>query len=1279
MSAGQGIGAIGGAVIGFFMGGPAGAAKGAYWGYMAGSIVDPPPGPHTEGPRLNDKIIQTSEEGAPLPIVFGSNRIAGNVIWSSGLEEIATTQEQGGGSGGGGATSTTYSYKTDAAISLCVGEIVGVRRIWADAKLIYDVGETVDVNTLLASNSTAAGIRIYTGSETQSADPLIQAIEGAANTPAFRGIAYVVFEDLQLADFGNRLPNFSFEVVQTGNVTQQYLIDSTTESNPFYSSAVQATMHHYDGDCIYFIKSVVDTRIFPGDTAGLLSKIQILPDSFGSVTPVSSIYSISWGSASGTSDSLVCGLNAFRPGTLNPYYIKSSGDHHLYYSISNGNYYGVHVTGGMLKCSIAPEMPLLFTYTPPFTLLTDTDSHSWGCGTSNDYVYFGVTKADGNACILKYLKSGAYVGEYTNNAMSSYAVISDEEIFIVIGSNLYVTADFGITLVLYAVITGYTSPGRGNYVWTLIKTQYNSVVICTGQNVTGAQIKFGMFSDRLQRITLGTQTLKDVAETLADQSGLAAAEYDMSALSADIVRGYVVSKPMTTRAALEPLQTAYHFDLSEVDGKIKAVKRGGSVVATIPADDLGAAESPNGMQLKLTRHNETELPSEIQISYSDIDNDHQAGTQYARSLTAQVTHIQQISLPLVMTSTEAARLAEVILNSARYTGRHTLEFSLGYAYSRLAPSDVVSVAGYGVQWSARIGQVDLGMPGLVQCVASPEIAALYASILAGSDPAGIGQTLGLSGVTTLNLLDCALLRDEDNSLGWYVALTGSVDTWPGGVVYKSNDGGATWTYAASATRTQGARLGSATAALPNADCRVWDKTNTINVRLQADAALYSITEANLIAGANSALLGAPGRWELIQFLNATLETDGTYTLRNLLRGRKGTEHAAGSHAVGDTFILLETASLQNLPATNAELNAARHFKALTMGQALEAVNQTTHTYAGERLRCLSPVELGGGRDASGNLTLNWKRRDRINAGWNDYADIPMSEASEAYEVEIYDSSYSTLKRTITGLSTPTASYTRAQQITDFGSSPSTVYARVYQLSATTGRGHYASTAVLITASASSTVLLHMDGSDGSAAITDATGNTTWTATGATISTSRSKYGGASANFNGSGYLTASSYAGFAFSESFTLDFWIWVDPGVTAWARVIENEVYNTTGGWHISFNGGDLAGSRRVGFQAGLNGGGGARLDSNAAIPTSQWVHIAVVRDSGVISMYINGIKQSATIVTSEPYTSEKLRIGANLGTPGNYFNGNVDEVRLVNGVAMFSGNFTPTGPYTE
>ena len=97
------------------------------------------------------------------------------------------------------------------------------------------------------------------------------------------------------------------------------------------------------------------------------------------------------------------------------------------------------------------------------------------------------------------------------------------------------------------------------------------------------------------------------------------------------------------------------------------------------------------------------------------------------------------------------------------------------------------------------------------------------------------------------------------------------------------------------------------------------------------------------------------------------------------------------------------------------------------------------------------MQIAGTRDGSGNLTINWLRRTRIGGDWRDGVDVPLSEESERYEVDIM--SGVTVKRTITGLTTPTASYTAAQQVTDFGSAQSSVTVNVYQLSAKVGRGY----------------------------------------------------------------------------------------------------------------------------------------------------------------------------------------------------------------------------------
>jgi hypothetical protein len=191
---------------GAFLGGvfgPVGAAIGSALGATAGYMVDRSLLQGTqryEGPRLGTVRPFLAEEGAPLARVYGTARVGGDLIWATRFQETSSTTRQGGkGGGGGGTRVTTYAYFGNAAFAICEGEIAGVRRIWAD-------GRELDLDKV--------DIRIHTGSETQLPDPLIQARQGAGNAPAYRGTAYAVIDRFPLGEYGNRLPQFQFEVIR---------------------------------------------------------------------------------------------------------------------------------------------------------------------------------------------------------------------------------------------------------------------------------------------------------------------------------------------------------------------------------------------------------------------------------------------------------------------------------------------------------------------------------------------------------------------------------------------------------------------------------------------------------------------------------------------------------------------------------------------------------------------------------------------------------------------------------------------------------------------------------------------------------------------------------------------------------------------------------------------------------------------------------------------------------------------------------------------------------
>lgn len=210
-----------GAVVGGFLGGPTGAQIGWMIGSAVGSSFEP--GTKNVGPKLSDLRVQSSTFGRHIPNIWGTVRTAGNIFYSSGLEEHSHTEKQGKG-GGPKVTNETFTYSSSFAIAICKGEITGIRKIWADNKLIYDISE---------GNAGFIGkiqykTRLYLGSKIQDVDPYMESKKGVGKTSAYRGIAYMFFEELDLTEFGNRIPNFEFEVVRSNSADKSKKLDYFT-------------------------------------------------------------------------------------------------------------------------------------------------------------------------------------------------------------------------------------------------------------------------------------------------------------------------------------------------------------------------------------------------------------------------------------------------------------------------------------------------------------------------------------------------------------------------------------------------------------------------------------------------------------------------------------------------------------------------------------------------------------------------------------------------------------------------------------------------------------------------------------------------------------------------------------------------------------------------------------------------------------------------------------------------------------------------------------------
>jgi hypothetical protein len=229
----------------------------------------------------------------------------------------------------------------------------------------------------------------------------------------------------------------------------------------------------------------------------------------------------------------------------------------------------------------------------------------------------------------------------------------------------------------------------------------------------------------------------------------------------------------------------------------------------------------------------------------------------------------------------------------------------------------------------------------------------------------------------------------------------------------------------------------------------WDDTGVLEVILEAGA-LDSATALEVLNGENAAaLIGADGSAEVIQFRDAEDLGSGRYRLTTLLRGRRGTEDQIAARGVGDVFVLLDDAL--RFQAAITDTTATCHHRAPSIYETVETAAATvTKPTRGRAEQPYAPAHLAGTRDSGGNLTITWARRTRMNGGWADgTGEVPLSEAAEAYEVDILDGS--TVVRMI-ATTAPTAAYTAADQTTDFGAPQASIAVRVHQISAIVGRG-----------------------------------------------------------------------------------------------------------------------------------------------------------------------------------------------------------------------------------
>lgn len=535
---------------------------------------------------------------------------------------------------------------------------------------------------------------------------------------------------------------------------------------------------------------------------------------------------------------------------------------------------------------------------------------------------------------------------------------------------------------------------------------------------------------------LGAAPLDALVGAMLADAGVT--EVDASALR-DGCDGYVVDRPMSPRAMIDPLALAYAFDATAADGTLRFIQRGGAPVAEIAEDELVLPDK--GAAARLTRAQETELPFEVSFGYTDAGVDYRRAAVTSRRLVGGSNRTVHSDLAVVTHDGAATRRAEIWLQDL-WAGRESIEFTIGMKRLALAPGDVVGVTVNGRRRLFEIGGFTDTQSRQVKARSiDPEV---FAMPLPVPRPAHVAlpQVYGPAYALALDLpsLDAAQPQVVTR-------LAVFANPWPGAVTaWRAADDAS---YQPLATVAAPATVGETLDPLPAAKAGCWDRGHSVRVRLYGGA-LDSASEARVLNGANAAALRNPdGAWEIVQFGNAELIDGNTYLLSKLLRGQAGSEYAISPLLpAGAPFVVLD-ASLVPVARGLDALGRAMDLRIVASGRSHDdssAVSLTV-TPGATALRPLSPVHVHAVREAGG-IRIGWIRRTRIDGdGWN--AEVPLGEEIETYRLDILAGA--SVVRSIT-CATPSALYAAADELADFGAPQASLHLRVAQLSSTVGAG-----------------------------------------------------------------------------------------------------------------------------------------------------------------------------------------------------------------------------------
>jgi hypothetical protein len=1114
------------------------------------------PSVRIEGSRLADLAVTSSAYGETITLGFGTIRLAGNIIWGQEIrEQKVTTKSTAGGKGGGGQTTkqVDYFYFSSIAIGFAEGPADKLLRQWGDGKTFYDIRAGVE-----ASRMDDLVFRFYRGTEEQEPDPLILSVEGADNTPAYRGTVYLVLEDLPLADFSNRIPNITVEInFEQGQPVSIILTvgDDLADRSlgaPWDFFVDWQRGRVYAGDAfagtdehilVYNLSNLayVETQ----DVRGLFTSapIDLQGKNFfgldqrtgylcGAVDggPIESrnyVYDP-------FSKTLITELDSTEEFALVsedvPYsivtFVSDIGENSAVFGAGFGAQIRVHSFPDLVfkQKFFGPEPGVEYTSGPN---MGDLKWHqNWTSLGANGEVWHIWTHED-ELRIMRYdLDAAGGVTETTvgsifrtelsptslfrlfDSIYPNYDLVTGALIFTIqmdadINDNFVVkwTPESGIVWksdvrwVEEQFSMGRASTRLSDQLWVYgpavpwvqtvdLKTGavFEDFAIdpnndgshwwddrsgCFYQWNTGVTNFQSLETHCFSGQSAAPTDLASVIERVAIRAGLdPVLDVDASAAIGIGVEGYEISTESDGASVLEGLMEIHSYTVAEYDGIIQFIARGGGVGITIDQDDMIVNPRRKGFTpYDEEIEEEIDLPERFTVEFQNRELDYQTDIRgTTRVLTPDptvfTTNTFELDLPLVMAPIDAKKKSEILLyqswiEAVQYKAQVPFEFLA------LAPGDPINLTfANGLSVRVRTERADMGNDFSIKARFRSESTGQYVSAAFTESGESISQAIQQAEPSKLFLWGGPLLRDVDatNRTATRTYFGGGplgliTTNWPGMRLVQSIDSGAS--YDLWGTNLISCPWGTAKNAL--ADPISWNLTDTVNfldvAMVEGEERLESVTALDIANNRNAAILfKRNGTHEYFQFQTVTALGGNVFRLSILARGRRGTEAMAYlGHETGEEFMLVDPAAIEGNLQSLASVGASRLYKPVTLGALEELTTVFPFADVGRDLMPYEPVHILATIDGI-DIDWTWKRRTRVGGAYLDFVDVPLSEETESYELDIFASQGATTALRTLVSATEAVTYTDAQITTDFGSIPATIWIELYQLSAEVGRG-----------------------------------------------------------------------------------------------------------------------------------------------------------------------------------------------------------------------------------